>query len=123
MRLLSTVVVLLPPTIPASPNRAGSGLQCTPASIFHQKCLYERHVVIRNDSAAAVLNGAGAAAAAVGGAAVDSDADVGAEYSVRVEGPRGLLPAEFEVYRRLLPEREGEPGPHNTVHLQVGGRG
>ncbi|KAG2427030.1 hypothetical protein HYH02_014676 [Chlamydomonas schloesseri] len=100
----------------------GGGLQCTPALIFHHKCLYERHVVIRNDSVTAAAAAAGTLGAAGGSGAASGmdggDGEAGPEYDVRVEGPRALLPAEFQLYRRLLPGREGEPGPHNTVHLQ-----
>ncbi|KXZ43274.1 hypothetical protein GPECTOR_96g740 [Gonium pectorale] len=84
------------------------GLICTPATILHQKCLYARHVVQRNYSTTADVG--------VDGDGIEDDGG-GPEYVTRIEGPRGILPWEFALLRRLLPS-ETEPGPHNTVHLQ-----
>ncbi|GIL71501.1 hypothetical protein Vretimale_2615 [Volvox reticuliferus] len=74
------------------------GLMCTPAAVLHQKCLYERLAGGRNDS--------------------DTNRDEAPPEVPRREGPRGLLPIEFEMLLRLLPPSATEPGPHNTVHLQ-----
>ncbi|PNH05103.1 hypothetical protein TSOC_008666 [Tetrabaena socialis] len=85
-----------------------TALQCTPASTFHPKCLYERQVVVRN----------GSAAGEPFGDSDDEEEDASAKFMTRVEGPRGMLPAEFAMLLRLLPPAEVMPGPHNTVHLQ-----
>ncbi|GIL46235.1 hypothetical protein Vafri_3264 [Volvox africanus] len=74
------------------------GLMCTPAAVLHQKCLYERLASGRNDS--------------------DTNRDEAPPEVPRREGPRGLLPIEFEMLLRLLPPTATLPGPHNTVHLQ-----
>ncbi|GFR40063.1 hypothetical protein Agub_g602, partial [Astrephomene gubernaculifera] len=94
------------------------GLMCTPAVVFHQKCLYERHVVVRNEGGGegAGGGGGGGAAAASNNTEVEEGGG-GPDYTVRVEGPRGLLPGEFVRLLQLLPAAEGAPGPHNTVHL------
>lgn len=102
----------------------GEGLRCTPVSTFHQKCLYERHVVHRVGAENGTVQGRGgvaaAAAAAAALAASSSAEDVGAalaagamgwdtesgaelgEYVSRVEGPRGMLWPEFRELLRLL---------------------
>lgn len=74
-----------------------AGLVCTSAATLHAKCLFERVAVPGNDTTPPK----------------DGVLDV-----ARREGPRGLLPVEFEMLLHVLPPEVGQPGPHNTVQLQ-----
>ncbi|KAG2500937.1 hypothetical protein HYH03_000762 [Edaphochlamys debaryana] len=98
-------------------------LRCVPSNLFHHKCLFERMSLLPDNTttaaaATATATGTASAAPAASTAEAPESGDGEGESQYYITGPRGLLPAEFALLLKLLPEAEAAPGPHNTVHLQ-----